>query len=406
MALDLSTLYVVAGLGMLIAGMVHLILVATGRFGRWAVLWGIGHLLAGAGAVVAVVNDRIGIAFAPNFGNPTAVIGYALIAGAVMVFERPTVRLTPVMMIAAVLAAPLLVFGNPADFHTRVAYLSIIRAGFDVLVVLAAIRMARRESLQAGWIVAALFGITIPLFIGRGWLAYGDHIGAQLTGMHDDLAGWLAAGQIAFVTFRAFSLLILQAERGQNTLLDQMERDWLTGALNRAGLDRISRQLEARAARTPIAVMMLDVDRFKLLNDSFGHAAGDAALRTLAEVAQEALGGQGHLTRWGGDEFVCLLPGVPAEQARIIGSRMSARFAQAMKHAVAGEAGLSPSLSIGVIDGVIADMIDHGGESAADPAMTSVSTSPILDLIARADAAMYAAKGDRRRKPLAYSHAA
>ncbi|HXH15529.1 MAG TPA: GGDEF domain-containing protein [Sphingomonas sp.] len=389
MALDLSTLYVVAGLGMLIAGMVHLVLVASGRFGRWAVLWGAGHLLGGAAAILAVVNDRIGIDWAANIGNPAAVAGYALIACAVLSFERPTVRLTPILMIAAVLAAPLIVFGNPVDFHTRIAYLSIVRAGFDVLVVHAAIRMARRESLQAGWIVAALFGITVPLFLTRGWLAYGDHIGAQLTGMHDDLGGWLAAGQIAFVTFRAFSLLILQAERGQNALLDQMERDWLTGALNRAGLDRITRQLEARASVDPIAVMMLDVDRFKQLNDTFGHAAGDAALQTLAGIAQDTLAGQGHLARWGGDEFVCLLPGVPADQARILGRRMTTRFAQAMAHAAAGDAGLCPSLSIGVIDGVI----DHPTDTDA--------TSPILDLIARADAAMYAAKGDRRRKPAA-----
>ena len=386
MALDLSTLYIVAGLGMLVAGLVHLALVATGRFGRWAVLWGIGHLMAGGTAVVAVLNDRIGIAWAPNVGNPMAVIAYGLIAGAVLVFERPKARLASILWIALVLAAPLAVSGDPADFHIRVAYLSVVRAGFDIVVVVAAVRMARRTALQTGWIVAALFAITVPLFLGRGWLAYGDNIGSHLTGMHNDLGGWLAAGQIAFVTFRAFSLLILQSERGQNALLDQMERDWLTGALNRAGLDRIARQIEARASTAPIAVMMLDVDRFKILNDTFGHAAGDAALRTLADIAHEMLAGQGHVARWGGDEFVCLLPGVPADQARMIGSRMTARFAQAMNHASAPDSAITPSLSIGIIEGD--------------------ATAPIVELIARADEAMYLAKGDRRRAPIAYSHAA
>lgn len=386
MALDLSTLYVVAGLGMLIAGLVHLSLVAIGRFGRWAVLWGVGHLMAGGTAVVAVINDRIGVDWAPNVGNPMAVIAYGLIAGAVLVFECPKARLAPIMAIALVLAAPLAMFGDPADFHTRVAYLSVVRAGFDIVVVVAAIRMARRASLQAGWIVAALFAITVPLFAVRGWLAFGDHIGARLTGMHNDLGGWLAAGQIAFVTFRAFSLLILQAERSQNALLDQMERDWLTGALNRAGLDRVGRTLQACASTAPIAVMMLDVDRFKVLNDTLGHAAGDAALRTLADIAHEMLAGQGHVARWGGDEFVCLLPGVPTDQARMIGSRMTARFAQAMMDAATADSAIAPSLSIGIIEGD--------------------ATAPIVELIARADEAMYLAKGDRRRAPLPYSNAA
>jgi diguanylate cyclase (GGDEF)-like protein len=392
-ALDLTTLYVVAALGMLVAGFIHLVPVATGRFGTWALLWGGGHLVVGFGTMMAVLNDRIGIAWAPNAGNPAAVMGYALIAGAVLRFARPETRLTPLLGIAALLAAPLVVSGDPAYFHVRVAYLSIVRASFDIVVVIAALRLARRESLQTGWVVATLFAITVPLFLGRAWLAYHDRIGTQLTGMHDDLAAWFAAGQIAFIIFRAFSLLILQAERGQTALRDQMERDWLTGALNRAGLDRIAQLLASRHPSRTLTVMMLDLDRFKALNDTLGHSAGDAALRMLADVAHEALGKQGHVVRWGGDEFVCVLPGATAQQAGSIGDRIAGRFAQIMMQRIPDHGPLG--ISIGVAE----------GETHAS----------IVDLIAAADQAMYRVKDDRRhpaqytppaRIPAAYIKAA
>lgn len=383
MALDLSTLYVVAGLGMLVAGFIHLIPLATGRFGSWAGLWGAGHLIAGCGALMAVLNDRIGLPWAPSIGNPAVVMGYALIAGAVVKFGRPDARLTSMLGIAAVLGLPLWFTHDPAHFHLRVAYLSVIRAGFDLVVVVVAVRLARRESLQTGWIVAALFAVTVPMFLGRAWLAYGDRIGTQLTGRHDDLGAWLAAGQIAFIIFRAFSLLILQAERGQNLLLDQMERDWLTGAFNRAGLDRIAQTFTGRLAPRTLTLMMLDLDRFKALNDTLGHAAGDAALRTFAEITQEALGRQGYLVRWGGDEFVCVLPDVPTEQASMIGNRIATRFAQTMAPRTSTHGTLG--VSIGVVEGE--------------------SDTPIVDLIAAADRAMYLAKGDRRQ-PAVYIKAA
>lgn len=393
MALDLTTLYVVAALGMLVAGFIHLVPVATGRFGTWALLWGGGHLVVGFGTMMAVLNDRIGIAWAPNAGNPAAVMGYALIAGAVLRFARPETRLTPLLGIAALLAAPLVVSGDPAYFHVRVAYLSIVRASFDIVVVIAALRLARRESLQTGWVVATLFAITVPLFLGRAWLAYHDRIGTQLTGMHDDLAAWFAAGQIAFIIFRAFSLLILQAERGQTALRDQMERDWLTGALNRAGFDRIAQLLASRHPSRTLTVMMLDLDRFKALNDTLGHSAGDAALRMLADVAHEALGKQGHVVRWGGDEFVCVLPGATAQQAGSIGDRIAARFAQIMMQRIPDHGPLG--ISIGVAEGE--------------------THESIVDLIAAADQAMYRVKDDRRhpaqytppaRIPAAYIKAA
>ena len=374
MTLDLSTLYIVGGLGMLVAGLIHLVLVAAGRFGRWAALWGCGHLFVGACAIIAMMNERGSLFWAPLVFNSAMVLGYALTTSAVVAFQRPEARIAPILASAGLFALPFLFFADPGHIELRSAYLNIVRAGFDIAVVVVAIRMARHQSLQTGWIVAALFGVTVPLFLGRAWLSYADQIGAPSAGMYDELNGWLVAGQIAFILFRGFSLLMLQAESGQKVLMDQMERDWLTGALNRAGLHRVARTLAARTSTAPIIVMMLDVDRFKALNDTQGHAAGDSALRTLAAIARESVGDSGHLARWGGDEFVCILPDATIQHARTIGARLATRFAQVMKQEVPHE--VAPSISIGVAQGA--------------------ATRPIEDLIARADMAMYAAKAERR----------
>jgi diguanylate cyclase len=90
----------------------------------------------------------------------------------------------------------------------------------------------------------------------------------------------------------------------------------LTGALNRKGMDEaLHREIsKLRRASTPLSVAMLDIDNFKTLNDTLGHAVGDAALRHLAVVARDALRPQDTMARYGGEEFIVLLPDTPLER--------------------------------------------------------------------------------------------
>ncbi len=92
--------------------------------------------------------------------------------------------------------------------------------------------------------------------------------------------------------------------------------DPLTGALNRKGMDEaLHREIsKLRRANTPLSVAMLDIDNFKNLNDTLGHAVGDAALRHLAVVARDALRPQDTMARYGGEEFIVLLPDTTLEQ--------------------------------------------------------------------------------------------
>jgi len=95
----------------------------------------------------------------------------------------------------------------------------------------------------------------------------------------------------------------------------QARHDPLTGALNRQGLDEAVNREVAKVKRqdTPLSVALLDIDNFKKLNDSLGHATGDVALTHLATVTREVMRPQDTLARYGGEEFVILMPDTALE---------------------------------------------------------------------------------------------
>ena len=123
---------------------------------------------------------------------------------------------------------------------------------------------------------------------------------------------------------RATRQRVEEAERRGNELqaeLDKASRlvrhDQLTGALNRRGFDEIydSEVARARRRQSPLCVALLDIDNFKKLNDSMGHDAGDAALIHLVSVIRDTLRPQDTLARFGGEEFIILLPDTVVEDA-------------------------------------------------------------------------------------------
>ena len=96
----------------------------------------------------------------------------------------------------------------------------------------------------------------------------------------------------------------------------QARHDPLTGALNRKGMDEaLDKEVSGMHRKeSPLSVALLDIDNFKKLNDTLGHATGDAALAHLASVARDCMRPQDTLARYGGEEFVILLPDTPLDK--------------------------------------------------------------------------------------------
>jgi len=148
--------------------------------------------------------------------------------------------------------------------------------------------------------------------------------------------------------------------------------DSLTGVYNRRALFQIGEFEFTRARRIdrPFCAVMLDIDHFKRVNDHYGHAAGDQALRRLAERCKSGTRGIDLIVRYGGEEFVILLPETPLEAGRILAERLRASVENEPFLTEAGP--LRITISLGVAEAGEADTL--------------------TSLIERADAALYNAK--------------
>ena len=152
----------------------------------------------------------------------------------------------------------------------------------------------------------------------------------------------------------------------------QARHDPLTGALNRKGLEEaVEREISSvRRKETPLCMALLDIDNFKKLNDTMGHATGDVALTHLAKVARECMRPQDTLARYGGEEFVILLPDTALDKGIEAMTRLQRELTK--KFFLAGTEKILITFSAGV------------AQLAADETGS--------DAIKRADKAMYLAK--------------
>jgi diguanylate cyclase len=100
-------------------------------------------------------------------------------------------------------------------------------------------------------------------------------------------------------------------------LSELVREDQLTGSLNRRGLDDVFERETARSDRrgTPLCIAVLDLDDFKKLNDTYGHIAGDAALKHLVKIVKDTLRSMDVIARFGGEEFLILMPETSVEAA-------------------------------------------------------------------------------------------
>ncbi len=252
-----------------------------------------------------------------------------------------------------------------ASVGSRVAG-RILAIGNPVVVV----DMKGIESAPAEWSYKTSSFISYPILIGErkiGVLNFTDKAGGDNFSKRDLELLQAIAPQIAVAIDRT----TLKDKAGEYEQLSVT--DPLTGLLNRRYLEErlVEEIIRSKRHRFSMSLMMLDVDNFKSYNDSFGHPAGDGALRMVADILKETLRGADVAARYGGEEFAILLPQTSTEEAAQIGERLRKRIEKTefAKRQV--------TVSIGI-------------------AGSSNEIDTPKDLISAADVALYAAKNHGR----------
>ena len=259
-------------------------------------------------------------------------------------YDVRVVLFTAVMMwILITHARLLLTVGNTNVFTRPTGYLLIFQCGFLVL------RTA--DALQGNGVAGLL-----------------DPSGAQIT--------YLMAYTFTFLLL-ALGLILMAAERMRIDFEHMATHDSLTNALTRRHMDEVCQMEMERSRRTgrSTAMLMMDLDHFKAVNDTYGHQAGDQVLANFVIKVNALLRPSDRLGRFGGEEFMALLPETSLEEAMMVAERIRAVCAIGAQ----GVQGPTCSVSVGV-------------------ASTLDDRDTVDALLARADAAVYRAKANGRNR--------
>lgn len=187
---------------------------------------------------------------------------------------------------------------------------------------------------------------------------------------------------LSIVMSQRLSTLMIEHEylvHSEEDYKEKAERDQLTGLYNRRFLEKTleSQYLQCKAQNLPLSLIMIDVDHFKRVNDTFGHAVGDVVLRKLGSLIPSMLRKQDIACRYGGEEFTLVLPGADLETAMAVGERIRTAFAKlSFDNGRTGD--FSATLSVGI-------------------ALLQENEKP-HECKVRADKALYAAKEEGRNR--------
>ena len=239
-----------------------------------------------------------------------------------------------------------------ALFATAMAWVLLRRRNASLLQRIIGINDALFALSVAAWASSALQGDYVPDFNTGQEAAY--------------LTGYL------LMIFNGFGFLLLCKQKDDARMAHLASTDSLTGLPNRhAFLERAeSARLAAQRQRQPLALMMIDIDHFKAINDRWGHASGDDALVVFAQTVRQSMREHETIGRLGGEEFALVLPATGIEAAVQAAERL--RLAIRAATVITSGPSYTMTVSIGVV--------------VLDP------NEDLGDALARADQALYAAK--------------
>lgn len=316
--LDTRTLVFCGGVGQVLAALLLIGVAWIHRRELAARYWALGYLLLALGTPLfflrGVLSDFLSIVVA----NSLTTAGTYLIFVGVAQFERRAKHWRSGIALILLSAAGLAywTYVDPRlSARVIVANFSVVPSSLLIAWTLLRTRMLEQRVIP--WAIAGLF---IAVVIGNTVRMVDAGLRWQTGNTNAFDAPWLAmwlALTLALVFLSATGFVVMIQLRVQAKLDRLANHDSLTGLLNRRAFRRrVVSALRGTSNRSAAGCMLLmDLDRFKQLNDHFGHLAGDRVLRAFAEVLQVSLPAEAIVGRFGGDEFCVLLPGNTLAQA-------------------------------------------------------------------------------------------
>jgi diguanylate cyclase (GGDEF)-like protein len=370
MSLDTATLFTVATCVTGLLGVFILVVWVQERSTRALAWWGAAYLMGGSAVALWGVQATSPVVQA--MPNALLFVACGMIWNGARLFHGRKVM--PAGLCAGAMAwiVAMQFSAFVQSEHSRVVLSSLVIASYTFLTAFE-LRSEHRRPLERTW-----FAPLVPLLHSIVFLSPIPLTLLTPPGAASD--GWFALfalETLLYVVGTAFMIVIMTKERVALGHKAAAMTDPLTGLFNRRAFFELGRQLMARQARTKAAVSVLvfDLDHFKSINDRFGHAVGDDALRLFATTVRDNVRATDVLARLGGEEFAAILPGGAAEAA-IVGERLRAAFQGAAVEISCHSIGAT--VSIGV----------------------AAAAAPVeLDrLLQRADTALYAAKSNGRNR--------
>lgn len=365
----------------ILMGLMSLVMAAVWRINRhvpglnwWILAHGLGFLACLELLTRGRLPDMVSVALAQGL---LLGMGYFFYVGARRhVGDPPPPHWIGALMIGAVTSVAVYFTAVHPDFSARFLVHSL---ALGVLFILTAQAVAKGGAgrYPARYMLATASLLHGLFMLGRPWLFNFDMQGPMsLTRMSAISPFILLESTVAF-NVMAFCVLLLVAEHSHGELRRLVDRDELTGVHSRRSfLQRLRQLSEGGALRPALPILLIDLDHFKRVNDTWGHGAGDEALRHFVEVAQRCMRVQDTMGRLGGEEFAVLLPGASVEQAQGVAERVRKLLVEHPLRLTSENVALTASIGVTVL---------RPGES------------PEVAL-GRADQAMYQAKSEGRNR--------
>ncbi|AOG25372.1 GGDEF domain-containing protein [Acidovorax sp. RAC01] len=376
---------VIASFVMMAAAMA---VVAWGRRHDGLLHWSVALLVNAVGHTLLLLRGQIPDVISIVGANGMLSGSLALLLAAIFQFQGRSARwmlllLPPVMLVC-------LIAFLTDDFTERVALVGTV-LGLQSLWVVAAIARYRRSTVGRGqWLVVAGLGAEAAVLLSRafGAMAHTEAADSILDSSAVQTLTFLTTFSVVLVSSLGFIFMLRDRADENNRVM--AARDPLTGVANRRSLVASLDRDVARALRTheSIAVMMVDIDHFKRVNDIYGHPVGDQVLCSVVNVLRERVRAQDLVGRYGGEEFMVVLPDTGLAGAEQLARALCRAVADSRCHVSAADVpGSSPGgvdIEVTVSIGVYGGQLEQGDSWDL--------------LIAAADRALYQAKENGRNR--------